>query len=388
MALVSATVYTGTATLTDHIVVLEDGVIDAIVPAFDTTRFDGEIIDLGGSALAPGLIDLQVNGGGDVLFNDEPTVDALAAIVDAHQCCGTTDLLATFITGEHDGMRAAARAVLAARHEGVSGALGIHFEGPVLAESHRGVHNKTLLRSGPRDQLLGDLTAPCPTTPTVVTLAPEVAPPGFVGQLSYRGAVVSAGHTGASADQVSDAVDQGLRLSTHLWNGMPPMRARQPGPVAALLADGRVWCGFIADGHHVEVNTLTVSFRAKQSGRALLVSDAMPPVGGHDLSFSLGGEQISVSGQRCHDREGALAGAAVPLLHGVRHCVQQVGVPIDEALRMASLYPAQCLGVADRRGRIAPGYPARLLVLDDELTARAVIVDRRYRSFAADDSAP
>jgi N-acetylglucosamine-6-phosphate deacetylase len=374
LALINATVYSGDEVSDDRAVVVENGKITALAADLDDGAFQGEIVDLSGLSLAPGLIDLQVNGGGDHLFNDSPSVETLHTIVGAHQRHGTTDLLATYITGPAAGMRLAAGAILEAKKTDLPGLLGVHFEGPLLSVSCRGVHNASFLRHHVDDGLLECLSPPAPSMPTMVTLAPELAPPGFINALATRGAVVSAGHTEADPEQIGAAVDEHLRAGTHVWNGMPPVRSRRPGPVAALLSDSRIWCGYIADGHHLSPATLALSLAIKAPRRSILVSDAMPPVGGIRSTFTLDGNEITTDGGRCVTADGQLAGAAAPLIDGVRRCVRDIGVPMDEALRMATLYPAECLGIQGRRGRIAAGYPAHLVALDENIRAVAVVV--------------
>ena len=372
LALTHARIFTGDEVLEDRAVVIRDGVIAALPADLDESRFPGQVVDMSGLSLAPGLIDLQVNGGGDHLFNQSPDVDALEAIVAAHRQQGTTDLLITYITGPLAGMERAGRAVRTATRAGVGGLLGVHFEGPLLNPERAGVHDPELLRAHPIDPLADALSVTAGTCPTVVTLAPETVPSGFIASLSGRGIVVSAGHTEATPVQIRRAVREGLRAGTHVWNAMPPMAGRRPGPVAALLTDPAIWCGFIADGHHLDPATLSFSLAVKAPRRSMLVSDAMPPVGGRQDTFLLEGRKVSRRGDRCETADGTLAGAAVPLIEGVRRCVQTAGVPLDEALRMASLYPAECLGIADRRGRVAVGYPAHLVALDDGIRPVAV----------------
>ena len=379
VALVGGTVHTGDAVLDASSVVIVDGRIEYVGPEFDVGRFDGDIVDLAGRIVAPGLVDLQVNGGGDLLFNDAPNVGTLATIASAHEAFGTTSLLATFVTGADADLAAAGVAVAAAVREGVSGILGAHFEGPMLSPANRGVHDPALLQATASAGLFDLLAPPARGVPTMVTLAPETVPGGFVRALVGRGAVVAAGHTGADAVEVEAAVAEGLTAATHLWNGMAPPRGREPGPVPALLQEPRVRCGLIADGHHLAAETIRFSLAVAGTRRCHLVSDAMPPVGGAGSDFLLAGQTIELRDRRCLNAQGGFAGAAVPLIDCVRHCVE-IGVPLDEALRMASLYPAQCMGVDHRVGRIAVGRPAHLIVLDTSLNLRTVIVGQRFVS--------
>jgi N-acetylglucosamine-6-phosphate deacetylase len=373
LILTGCEIFTGDEVLRDHSVVVRDGVVEALPPRLDAPVEGAGVVDLGGRSVAPGFIDVQVNGGGDVLFNDDPSVATIERIVAAHRRLGTTDLLVTFVSGPAPDMARAGDAVRQAIEQRLDGVLGIHFEGPLLSRARLGAHDGDQVPASPESAVVAALTAPTGGS-TLVTLAPEVVPPGFVADLVRRGIRVSAGHTDATAEQVGRAVDEGVTGATHVWNAMRPPTAREPGAVGALLTDGRVRCGFIADGHHVAWSTLQLSFRAVPPGGAFLVSDAMPPVGGTASGFGLGDRRITVSGGRCTTADGVLAGSALDLASAVRNVVRHCGVSKEEALRMATRYPAELLGIGDRRGRIAPGYPARFTILDDDLTASAVVL--------------
>jgi N-acetylglucosamine-6-phosphate deacetylase len=371
--LANCDIYTSEAVLTDHVLVVEDGVIAAIRPT--SAGPAGEVIDLGGQCVAPGFVDVQVNGGGDVLFNDQPEPEAVRAIATGHRKFGTTDILPTYITGPVEGMRRAVGAVAAARKEGEAGILGVHFEGPLINESKLGVHDRQHLRSA--DDELFEIMASLDDGKTIVTLAPEVVPVGFIQRLAERGVLVAAGHTNATAVQIDVALREGLTLGTHVWNAMSPMTSREPGAVGALLAARAAWCNFVADGHHIAFPTLGVSIRAA-APRAFLVTDAMSPVGGTKGGYTLGQYNVTVKEGKCVTEDGTLAGSALDLATAVRNLVQKIGLPKDEALRMASTYPAQFLGMADSRGKIAPGYPAHLAIFDNEINVSAVVYNSEY----------
>jgi N-acetylglucosamine-6-phosphate deacetylase len=373
LVLTGCRIFTGDEVLTDRSVVVRDGVVVGLPSTRDTPLAVGAV-DLGGRWVSPGFIDLQVNGGGDVLFNDDPTVAAIERIVDAHRRLGTTDVLLTFVTAPVPAMVRAGEAVREAIAQQVDGVLGIHFEGPLINPARAGAHDAGLARTTPDDEVLAALTAPTGGA-TLVTLAPEVVPPGFVETLVDHGIKVAAGHTDATADEVARAADEGLDAATHVWNVMRPPTAREPGTVGAVLADPRIRCGLIADGHHVSWPTLQVSLRALGARRAFLVTDAMPPLGGTATSFRLGGHRVEVHGDRCTTDDGRLAGSMLDLASAVRNVVRHAGVPIEDALRMVTRTPAEALGVADRRGRVAAGRPARLTIFDDDLHVSAVVVD-------------
>jgi len=326
---------------------------------------DAVCLDLNGRLLAPGFIDVQVNGGGGVLFNDQPNVAGIATIAETHRRFGSTGILPTLITDDETTTVAAAHAVIAARENKVPGVLGIHFEGPALNAARKGVHDATLFRAL-SDQMY-DLLALEGLGQRLVTLAPETVPAGTVARLVAMGVHVSAGHTAATYQQTQDALAEGLAGFTHLFNAMPPMASRAPGPVGAALEDQNSWCGLIVDGHHVHAATLKAAIAAKRTGQMMLVTDAMPSVGVDQNQFMIRGATISVVDKRCTSEDGTLAGSDLDMASAVRNTVDMLGLPLEEALRMASLYPATFLGMADQRGRIAANYCADLVELTDDL---------------------
>lgn len=326
-----------------------------------------EIVDLHGAYLVPGFIDTQVNGGGDVLFNDAPTVDGLRRIAAAHRTFGTTGLMPTLISDDAAVMRRAIDAVREAIAQGVPGILGIHLEGPYLAAARKGVHNPEHFHSPGDDEL--DLVASLDVGRTMLTLAPERFDADTLRTLVERGVLVCAGHTAATYEQLRDAFAAGVRGVTHLFNAMTPMGSREPGAVGAALDDADSWCGLIVDGHHVHAASLRIAIAAKPRGRMMLVTDAMPPVGGARDDFELYGVTMTCRDGRCSTADGTLAGSALDMASAVRNTVA-LGIALDEACRMASAYPAAFLGLDHELGRIAPGYRADLVVLDDNLQVR------------------
>lgn len=366
-ALTNCDIYAGDEVLSDHAVIIADGMITAVTQG--KPKGVDTVINLEGRSVSPGFIDLQVNGGGDVLFNDDPTGDGLRAIAEGHRRLGTTDILPTIITGPIDLMHKAADAVkqLLGTEPGI---LGIHFEGPLLSEAKLGVHDRAYLQQ-PNDSLTDAFAALGDTGKTVVTLAPEVVPAGYISQLVGHGILVAAGHTNATGSQMENALTEGITLGTHVWNAMSPITSREPGAVGALLASRQAWCDFVADGHHVDFTTLGVSIRAA-SPRAFLVTDAMSPVGGSRGGYKLGDLEVSVRNGRCETPDGTIAGSALDLATAVRNLVQKVGIPKDEALRMATAYPAAFLGLSKLRGKVAAGYPAHLAIFDNEINVSSV----------------
>jgi N-acetylglucosamine-6-phosphate deacetylase len=314
-----------------------------------------------GAWLAPGFIDLQVNGGGDVLFNDSPTPETIVTIAAAHRKYGTTAFLPTLITDTSEKMRSALAAVRQTAETDPS-VLGIHLEGPFLSPEKAGVHDPNLMRvptEADVEFLCGEWTAQM-----LVTLAPERVPKGFIAKLTGAGRRVSLGHSMATYEETCSAMAEGLRGFTHLFNAMRPIASREPGPIAAALESPAASYGLIADGWHVSPALLRLALRG--CGHPMLVTDAMPPVGGCKPSFQLYGTEIRVDTGRCLRADGTLAGAVLDMATAVRNCVNLLQVSLSEALRFASRNPAEFIGVGHMLGRLAPGYRADMVAIDPE----------------------
>jgi N-acetylglucosamine-6-phosphate deacetylase len=340
---------------------VRDGRIEAVVGAREIAGAD-RTIDLEGHLLAPGFIDTQVNGGGGVLFNDDPSVESIAAIGNAHRRFGTTGFLPTLISDDLQVVEQAIHAVRDAVTRGVPGVLGIHIEGPFLSNERRGVHDASKLRTLDEDAM--KLLATPHGGVTMVTLAPERTTPSIIRALSDAGVIVSAGHTNATYDELLPAIAAGVRGFTHLFNAMSQLGNREPGAVGAALASD-TWCGLIVDGHHVHAETMKIALRAKRHDRFVLVSDAMPSVGANTTSFQIQGREITVHGDKIVDEDGRLAGAHLDMAGAVRNTVDRLGVSLTDALRMASTYPAEFLKLGGKMGRIAPGQRADLVLVDE-----------------------
>jgi N-acetylglucosamine-6-phosphate deacetylase len=365
VALANARVLTESGFRDDVAVLIEGGRIAGIVPDDDPRVRDAEREDLGGGILLPGFIDAQVNGGGGVLFNNTPTVEGVIAIARAHRRFGTTGLLPTLISDDIEIMRAAVAAVRGAMARGAPGVLGIHLEGPYLAPSRKGTHDAS--RFHVPDAAEVALATSLGSGVTLVTLAPEQVPADTIRAFVARGAVVAAGHTAGSYAQIRTGLDAGVRGFTHLYNAMSPLQGREPGAVGAALEDREAWVGIIADGVHVHPASLRVALAAKPRGKAFLVTDAMPTVGADKPTFDLYGETITARDGVVRNAAGALAGSALDMATAVRNALELLRLPLDEAARMASTYPAEFLGLGDTHGRIATGYRADFALVDDAI---------------------
>ena len=354
----------------DDLAVLIDGAhIAALLPHdHAAVRAAAQAQDLTGALLVPGFIDTQVNGGGGALFNAAPTVQTIRTIGAAHRRFGTTGFLPTLISDSVGTMHAALAAVEQAFDAGVPGLLGVHLEGPYLAPERKGVHDPKWFHV-PGEEELAMLCAPHRGV-RLVTLAPERVPHAAIAWLAAADVIVNAGHTAADHATVRAALAAGVRGFTHLFNAMTPLGSREPGVVGAALDDPGSWCGLIVDGHHVHPASLRNAIAAKPRGKTLLVTDAMPPVGADSPEYVLNGETIVVKDGICQTADGVLAGSALDMATAVRNSVQMLGLPLDEAVRMASTYPADFLGLGATHGRIAVGYTADLVAMDGDCNVR------------------
>jgi N-acetylglucosamine-6-phosphate deacetylase len=357
-------VFDGSTKLENAAVVIEGSKIKFVLPQVELPAGLSTRRLPTGAWLVPGFIDLQVNGGGDVLFNNSPKPQAILRIVAAHRRFGTTACLPTFITDTREKMRLAINASRQAA-ELDPGVLGIHLEGPFLSPEKAGVHDPDLIRvpdEADLEMLCGDWKGEM-----LITLAPERVPRGFIAQLFNAGRRVSLGHSMASYEETCSAMAEGLIGFSHLFNAMKPLQSRDPGPIAAALESPTAWYGLIVDGWHVSAAMLRLALRG--CGHPMLVTDAMPPVGGRQSTFQLYGSEIRVVDGRCFRADGTLAGAALDMATAVRNCVNLLRVSLPDALRFASRNPAEFIGVGHMLGRLAPGYRADIVAIDPDSVA-------------------
>lgn len=368
LAFVNGRVLAGAEPEAGLAVLVEDGRILDVLRDGDPVVAKAQRHDLNGALLLPGFIDTQVNGGGDVLFNDAPTVDSVRRIAGAHARYGTTGLLPTLISDDLAVMRRAVDAVDAAIEQRVPGVLGIHLEGPFLSTQRRGVHDAAKIRAIDAEGVA--VASALKRGRTLLTLAPECVDTAVIRQLVAHGVIVAAGHTAGSYEQVRAGLEAGISGFTHLFNAMTPLTSREPGAVGAALDHASSWCGLIVDGHHVHPVTLRAAIRAKAPGKMMLVTDAMPPVGGDSPEFRLGEQIAACRDGICLTPDGTLAGSCLDMAGAVRNSMTMLGLSLGEAVRMASTYPAAFLGLDATHGRIAPGYRADFVVANDALAVR------------------
>jgi N-acetylglucosamine-6-phosphate deacetylase len=350
--------FDGTTMRGPALVTVSAGHIEAV--SFGGSVPRGAIVLPADAILTPGFIDVQLNGGGGVLLNDQPTEAGVRVIIEAHRKGGTTGCLPTLITDRADVMERLAAAAPALLQ--IPGVLGFHLEGPALNKARKGIHPESEIRA-PTAQDVATLKSFGSCGRSIVTLAPECVPPALIGDLVGAGLRVSAGHSQATAAQISQAADDGVTGVTHLFNAMSQLTAREPGVVGAALDDERLFAGIICDGLHVDPSSLRIAVRCKGRDRLMLVTDAMPLVGTDSHEFLLQGRRITLEGGRLTGPDGTLAGAHLTMIEAVRHAVMTLGVDLADALIMASRTPATFLGLQSELGSIAPGYRADLVAI-------------------------
>ncbi|MCP8899209.1 N-acetylglucosamine-6-phosphate deacetylase [Gilvimarinus xylanilyticus] len=372
--LTGARIFTGDRFLDNTALVIDDDTIFSL-PENDNVVQDfpeASRINLNGGILAPGFIDLQVNGGGGAFFTNDPSVQALRTMLDGHRPTGTTSMLPTLISNTRPTHQAGVKAVRDAQDQGYKGILGVHIEGPFFDLDKRGAHNADYIR--PLDQGDLDWLTDINDTRVMLTLAPEHTQAGQIRQLTEAGIIVCAGHTNAHYQQVTQAIKEGLSGFTHLFNAMRPQTGREPGVVGAALDSADTWCGIICDNHHVHPASVRVALNAKTPGKVYLVTDAMSTVGSDTKSFTIYGEEIFEKDGALVNAEGRLAGSAIGMIDAVRIAYRDMNVPLEESLRMASLYPAEYLKMDQTLGRIASNYRADLVHFNEQFNVTATWV--------------
>lgn len=371
-AYLGAEVFDGHTRHPQSALLVKGGRVAGIVHASEVPS-DCTVIKLGGGLIAAGFVDLQVNGGGGKMLNNTPTIDSIRTICDAHLKFGTTSLLPTLITDTKEQTNAAILAVKEALAQGLDGVIGLHLEGPHLSIARKGAHDPALIRTmedEDRDQLCA-LASELPSL--LLTVAPESVTHAQITELSTAGATVSLGHTNADYQTAIAAEAAGATCVTHLFNAMSQLGNRAPGVVGAALDSEELFAGLIADGIHVDPASVRIAVRAKLGkGRMFLVTDAMAPLGTDMEEFTLDGRKILRANGRLTLPGGTLAGADLDMMSAVRFMVNEIGVDVDEALRMASLYPALLLKRDKEIGSLVTGARADFIHLNEQLQITSV----------------
>lgn len=367
LIIVGAKVFDGEFWFENAVLTIEGGKVSSLRTTEHLPTGDN-VIDASGQLIVPGFIDLQVNGGGGVLLNETRSVEGIAAICAAHAKFGTTALLPTLITDRPHVVSEALEAGRRAKQQGVPGFLGLHMEGPHLSLAKKGAHDPQLIRPMTDDDADELVAAKNSLEVLLATVAPENVSKEQVSTLNAAGVTVSLGHTEASFDVANDYQAAGARMATHLFNAMAPFGHREPGLGGAALTNGNLFCGLIADGVHVHPAVMEIALKSKvHPGRICLVTDVMSPMGTDMTSFQLNGRQILRRDGRLTLVDGTLAGADTDMLSCILYVHRKLGIALEEALRMASLYPAQAVRVDERKGRLRSGFDADFVILSADL---------------------
>ncbi|MEB7711484.1 N-acetylglucosamine-6-phosphate deacetylase [Kluyvera cryocrescens] len=373
-ALTHGRIYTGHEILDDHAIIVANGLIERICPLADVPA-NVEERSVNGAILAPGFIDVQLNGCGGVQFNDTAeavTVETLEIMQKANEKSGCTNFLPTLITTCDDLMKQGVRVMREYLAKHPNQALGLHLEGPWLNIVKKGTHNPSFVRK-PDAELVQFLCDNADVI-TKVTLAPEMVDPAVITQLANAGIVVSAGHSNATAKEARIGFRAGISFATHLFNAMPYMSGREPGLTGAILDANEIYCGIIADGLHVDYINIRNAKRLK-GDKLCLVTDATAPAGANIEQFIFAGKTIYYRNGLCVDENGTLSGSSLTMIEGVRNLVNHANIALDEVLRMATLYPARAIGVDKHLGSIAPGKVANLTAFTHDFKIIKTIVN-------------
>ncbi|MDL5029608.1 N-acetylglucosamine-6-phosphate deacetylase [Vibrio gigantis] len=373
-ALSNCKIYTGSDVLTDHAVVIENELIKKVCPISELPE-GIEVRDLDGANLSPGFIDLQLNGCGGVMLNDEITAETMQIMHEANLKSGCTSFLPTLITSSDEDMRAVITAAREYHNQYQNQSLGLHLEGPYLNVAKKGIHSVDHIRKSDSEMI--ELICENSDLVAKVTLAPELNDPEHIERLRKAGVVVSIGHTNATYAEARQGFESGITFATHLFNAMTPMVGREPGVVGAIYDTPEVYAGIIADGFHVDYANIRIAHKIKGE-KLVLVTDATAPAGADMEYFIFVGKKVYYRDGKCVDENGTLGGSALTMIEAVQNTVEHAGIALDEALRMATLYPATAIGVETKLGRIKKGMVANLAVFDRDFNVKATVVNGQY----------
>lgn len=373
-ALTNCRIYTGMEILLDHAVIINGNKI-AMVCHNDHIPHDIMIENLHGAILAPGFIDIQLNGCGGVQFNEQIesiSVETLEIMQQTNTLSGCSSYLPTLITSSDEFMYKAVDVMREYLATHKNQALGLHLEGPYINPEKKGIHNVNYIRQP--DQTMVDFLCKNADVVKILTLAPEKVEDHFIQQLTEAGIHVSAGHSNGTYEDARTGFNAGIRMGTHLFNAMPPITGRMPGVVGAIYDESEVYCGIIADGLHVSWPNIRNSYRIKKD-KLILITDAILPVGTNIEQCTFGGKTVYYKDGKCTDDNGTLGGSALTMIEAVKNCVNYAGIGLDEVLRMATLYPAKAIGVDNQLGAISVGKIANLVIFDHNFVVQKTIVN-------------
>ncbi|EJP30597.1 N-acetylglucosamine-6-phosphate deacetylase [Haemophilus sputorum HK 2154] len=370
-ALTNAVIYTGEKVLYEHAVVIENGLIQAVILEKDLAK-EMPTVDLDGANLSAGFIDLQLNGCGGVMFNEDISVNTLEIMQATNLKSGTTSYLPTFITSPDEGMKQAVAVMREYLSKHQNQALGLHLEGPYLSVAKKGVHRPEYIREISPEML--DFLCQNGDVITKLTVAAENPTAEYISRFIQAGIIVSIGHSNATYEQAKQRFAEGASFATHLHNAMSPISSgREMGVVGAVL-DSDVYTGIICDGLHVHWGNIRLAKKAK-GDKLVVVTDATAAAGADISEFIFVGKKVTVKEGKCYDEFGALGGASVTMIESIQNLIHHTDLSLDEILRMCTLYPAKAIGVDDKLGSIAVGKVANLAIFDQQFKVKATAVN-------------
>lgn len=374
-ALAPARIYTGEEILEAHAIIIDQHRIHHLCPTLHLPR-DLPIYTVDQINIAPGFIDLQLNGCGGVMLNGSFTSKTLEIMQQTNLRSGCTSFLPTLITTSDTEIVCAVEAMqhyLATQHHQ---ALGLHLEGPYISEQRPGIHDPHFIR--PPDGQMIDYLCQQAAVIRKVTLAPEVTPLSVIQRLHQAGITVALGHSNATAQQARRAFTAGAHYVTHLFNAMAPLSSREPGLLGATLSAPEIYAGVIADGVHLAWSNLRIAQQLKRE-KLILVTHATAAAGSTLDHFLFAGQRVYCRSGQCRNEQGRLSGSTLTMMEAVKNCVHYAGIALEEALRMASLYPAQAIGLANQLGSIAPGKVANLVLFTNDYSVVATVLNGHYQ---------
>ncbi|SMY16013.1 N-acetylglucosamine-6-phosphate deacetylase [Photobacterium aquimaris] len=361
-AIINTNVFDGKTIQENQAIFIENDIISRIVPmsAVSATELPAETFDAKGLLASAGFIDVQLNGCGGVLLNTAISKETLDIMNQANLKSGTTQFLPTFITSDAESMVEVLNMVDAIDDPAQQGVLGLHLEGPFISTEKKGAHREEFIRE--LDLKTAQYLADNADKICVLTVAPENTAQEVIDIVSNAGITVSLGHTNATYDQVAEK--EGLTMATHLYNAMTPLGSREPG-VVGYIFDKKPHAGIIVDGIHASFPSVRIAH--EMLGEQLfMVTDAVAPAGTDMTEFDMAGLQAYVTDGKCHYKDGTIAGSAVTMIQGLNNLIDHVGLSREEALRMATLYPAKAIKVDNEYGLLKAGYKANITLLSDD----------------------
>ena len=374
MIIKNAKIFDGEKFIEENAVITEGKLIKKVLKASELTQDEineNKLIDINGMILSPGFIDLQINGCGGVLFNDDISMEALKIMNETNKKFGCTSFLPTLITSPDEKIEKALELIKANKDKEEIGVLGLHIEGPYISVEKKGIHRPEYIRVL-SDEMIKKIADAGPEVTKIITIAPEKAEVRHLKTLKNAGINIAVGHSNATYEECMEKKEY-FNCATHLYNAMSPLESRKPGVIGFLFNNDTTNCGIIVDGFHMEFPAVEIAKKILKE-RLYLVTDAVSPAGTTDMKeFMFEGNRVLYENGKCISPSGTLGGSALVMSEGVKNLVEHVNVSQEEALRMATSYPAKAVSVNDRYGYIKEGYIADLTYFDKDYKVKGTV---------------